>query len=209
MGNSSWHGTRVAGILGAISNNDTGIAGMTWSGWILPVRVLGKCGGYDSDIIAGMAWAAGLAVEGVPNNPYPARIINMSLGAVGSCSSSYQQVVDELVGLGMLIVVSAGNEGGPVDAPANCAGVAAIAGLRQAGTKVGLQQSRARDCPERAGRQLRQPHRPAVPVLDRDHLQHRHDGAGGEYLHRRDELQHRHQLLGPDRLRDRRASCSP
>lgn len=138
VGNSSWHGTRVAGILGAISNNDAGIAGMTWGGWILPVRVLGKCGGYDSDIIAGMAWAAGLAVEGVPDNPYPARIINMSLGAVGSCSSSYQQVVDELVDLGILVVVSAGNEGGPVDAPANCAGVAAIAGLRQAGTKVGF-----------------------------------------------------------------------
>ena len=138
VANSSWHGTRVAGILGAISNNGAGIAGMTQSGWVLPVRVLGKCGGYDSDIIAGMAWAAGLTVDGVPNNPYPARILNLSLGAVGACPASYQQVVDQLVTLGMLVVVSAGNEGGPVDAPANCAGVAAIAGLRQIGTKVGF-----------------------------------------------------------------------
>ncbi len=138
VANSSWHGTRVAGILGAISNNGAGIAGMTQSGWVLPVRVLGKCGGYDSDIIAAMAWAAGLTVDGVPNNPYPARILNLSLGSVGSCPASYQQVVDELVGLGVLIVVSAGNEGGPVDAPANCAGVATIAGLRQIGTKVGF-----------------------------------------------------------------------
>jgi serine protease len=137
VANSSWHGTRVAGILGAISNNGAGIAGMTQSGWVLPVRVLGKCGGYDSDIIAGMAWAAGLTVDGVPSNPYPARILNLSLGAVGACPASYQQVVDQLVTLGVLIVVSAGNEGGPVDAPANCAGVAAIAGLRQIGTKVG------------------------------------------------------------------------
>ena len=136
--NSSWHGTRVAGILAAIANNATGIAGMTWSGWVLPVRVLGKCGGYDSDILAAMAWAAGNHVDGAPQNPYPARIINMSLGAVGSCPQSYQDVVDELVAEGILIVVSAGNEGGPVDAPANCAGVAAVAALRQVGTKVGF-----------------------------------------------------------------------
>jgi serine protease len=136
--NSSWHGTRVAGILGAITNNQTGIAGMTWSGWILPVRVLGKCGGYDSDIIAAMAWAAGMHVAGVPDNPYPARVLNMSLGAAGSCPAPYQQIVDELVVAGVLVVVSAGNEGGPVDAPANCIGVAGIAGLRQVGTKVGF-----------------------------------------------------------------------
>jgi serine protease len=136
--NSSWHGTRVAGILGALTNNSVGIAGMTWSGWILPVRVLGKCGGYDSDILAGMAWAAGMSVEGVPDNPYPARIINMSLGAVGSCPESYQQLLEQLVSAGVLVVASAGNEGGPVDAPANCTGVAGITGLREVGTKVGF-----------------------------------------------------------------------
>jgi serine protease len=138
VSNSSWHGTRVAGILGAITNNQTGIAGMAWSGWILPVRVLGKCGGYDSDIIAAMAWAAGMHVTGVPDNPYPARVLNMSLGAAGSCPAAYQQIVDELVVASVLVVVSAGNEGGPVDAPANCIGVAGIAGLRQVGTKVGF-----------------------------------------------------------------------
>jgi serine protease len=137
VANSSWHGTRTAGILGAITNNQAGIAGMTWQGWIEPVRVLGKCGGYDSDILAGMAWAAGNPVNGVPENPYPAQIINMSLGAAGSCPQSYQQMVDELVAEGVLVVVAAGNEGGPVDAPANCSGVAGVAGLRQVGTKVG------------------------------------------------------------------------
>ena len=138
VANSSWHGTRVAGILGAITNNATGIAGLTWSGWVLPVRVLGKCGGYDSDILAGMAWAAGFPIDGVPANPYPARIFNMSLGATGSCPQSYQELVDQLVSAGVLVVVAAGNEGGPVDAPANCIGVAAVAGLRQVGTKVGF-----------------------------------------------------------------------
>jgi serine protease len=139
--NSSWHGTRTAGILGAITNDQVGIAGLTWEGWIEPVRVLGKCGGYDSDILAGMAWAAGIPVSGVPLNPYPARIINMSLGEVGQdCQQNfpaYLQMIDELLGAGVLVVVSAGNEGGPVDVPANCAGAVAVAGLRQVGTKVG------------------------------------------------------------------------
>ena len=134
---SSWHGTRVAGILGAITNNSLGIAGVTWNGQILPVRALGVCGGADSDIITGMMWAAGMAVNGVPTNATPARIINMSLGGTGPCPQSYQDVVDQITALGVLIVVSAGNEGGPVDAPANCAGVAGVAGLRHAGTKVG------------------------------------------------------------------------
>ncbi len=136
-GNSTWHGTRVAGVLGALSDNDLGIAGMTWSGWLLPVRVIGKCGGADSDVESGMLWAAGVPVAGYPTNPYPARIINLSLGAAGSCPQSYQSVINQLLTLGVLVVASAGNDGGPVAAPANCTGVAAVAGLRALGTKVG------------------------------------------------------------------------
>ena len=134
---SSWHGTRVSGILGALSNNGVGIAGMTWSAWLLPVRVLGKCGGTDLDIIAGMLWAAGIPVSGAPDNPYPARIENMSLGAPGSCLQIYIDTISQLAAKGVLVVVSAGNEGGPVASPANCAGAAGVAGLRHAGTKVG------------------------------------------------------------------------
>lgn len=135
--NSSWHGTRVAGLIGAATNNATGLAAAAWSTWILPLRVLGKCGGFDTDIIAAMRWAAGLSVAGVPNNPYPARIINLSLGGQGACTSAYQAAIDEVTALGVLIVASAGNEGGPTSAPANCNGVLAVAGLRHAGTKVG------------------------------------------------------------------------
>jgi serine protease len=134
---SSWHGTRTAGILGALTNNGTGIAGMTWQGQILPVRVLGKCGGQDSDIIRAMLWAAGVVVPGVPANPTPAKIINMSLGGSGSCPSSYQDVINQITAKGVLVVVSAGNQNGPVDTPANCTGVAGVAGLRHVGTKVG------------------------------------------------------------------------
>jgi len=136
--NSSWHGTRVAGILGALSNNATGITGITWQPKILPVRVLGKCGGVDSDILDAMRWAAGLHVTGVPDNANPAQIINMSLGGQGACSSAEQTVISEVVAAGVTVVISAGNEGGPVDSPANCVGVAGIAGIRQVGTKVGF-----------------------------------------------------------------------
>jgi serine protease len=137
-GNSSWHGTRVMGVLGAITNNDVGIAGMTWNPYLLPVRALGKCGGLDSEIITGIQWAVGLPISGVPDNPYPADIINLSLGGQGSaCTSDYTNLINTLTGMGVLVVASAGNESGPVDIPANCPGVLAVAGLRNIGTKVG------------------------------------------------------------------------
>ena len=138
VSDSSWHGTRTAGILGAIANNSTGVAGISWGAKLLPVRVLGKCGGLDSDILDGMRWAAGLHVDGVPDNTHPAQIINMSLGGTGKCTSAEQIVINEVLAVGVLVVVSAGNEGGPVDSPANCVGVAGIAGLRNVGTKVGF-----------------------------------------------------------------------
>ena len=65
---SRWHGTAMAGIIAANANNATGIAGINWNAKILPVRVVGKCGGYESDIIDGMRWAVGIPVAGVPNN---------------------------------------------------------------------------------------------------------------------------------------------
>jgi serine protease len=99
--------------------------------------VLGKCGGFDSDIIAAMRWAAGLPVPGTPVNPTPAKILNLSLGGSGSCTSSYRQAISDLTAAGVLIVAAAGNEHGPVDTPANCAGVLAVGGLRHIGTKVG------------------------------------------------------------------------
>jgi serine protease len=134
---SSWHGTRVAGIIGARTNNSEGMAGTTWQPWILPVRVLGKCGGFDSDILAAMLWSAGIHVDGVPDNQYPARIENLSLGSIDACPLAYIDVIQALAARGTLVVASAGNEGGPVGSPANCPGAVGVAGLRHAGTKVG------------------------------------------------------------------------
>jgi len=136
---SSWHGTQVAGVIGAVTDNAYGMASVARAVRILPVRVLGKCGGFDSDIIAGMRWAAGLDVPGVPANANPARIINLSLGAEGGCSIAYRQVVADLNARGVVIVASAGNSvGHAAGAPANCNGVIAVAGLRHVGTKVGF-----------------------------------------------------------------------
>ncbi|MCB1910060.1 MAG: S8 family peptidase [Rhodocyclaceae bacterium] len=134
---SSWHGTRVAGIIAAAGNNSLGISGVNWNARVLPLRVLGKCGGFDSDIIAAMRWAAGLSVPGLDLNPTPARIINMSLGGEGACTAAYEQVIQELLSRGVLVVSAAGNETGPVESPANCAAALAVGGLRHIGTKVG------------------------------------------------------------------------
>jgi serine protease len=134
---SSWHGTRTAGIIGALTNNSKGIAGIAPGVVILPVRALGKCGGYLSDVIDAMRWAAGLSVTNVPDNPYPAHIINLSLGSSVPCSAAEQSAVTEILAAGTLIVASAGNDGGPVNAPANCTGVMSVAGLRHNGMKVG------------------------------------------------------------------------
>jgi serine protease len=136
--NSSWHGTRVSGMIAAQTDNAAGVAGIMWSGSLLPVRVLGKCGGLLSDVMEGMRWAAGLHVAGVPDNPNPAQIINLSLGSEGACDSFTQDVVNQVTAAGSLVVVSAGNEGGPVDSPANCQGAMGVLGLRHAGTKVGF-----------------------------------------------------------------------
>ena len=142
---SSWHGTRVVGIYGAITNNDVGIAGMTWGSWILPVRALGKCGGYDSDIIAGIEWAAGISISTaatpVTDNPYPANIVNLSVGGSDACPTAYQDALNTVTGMGVLVVIAAGNASGSVETPANCSalvsGVIAVAGIRNVGTKVG------------------------------------------------------------------------
>lgn len=108
---STWHGTHVAGTVAAMSNNGNGVAGVAWNVNLVPVRVLGKCGGYVSDIADAIRWAAGLTVTGVPANTTPADVINMSLGAgsPGACEVSYQNAINAAYNAGTTIVVAAGN----------------------------------------------------------------------------------------------------
>ncbi|WP_439671491.1 Serine protease, subtilisin family [Cupriavidus necator] len=122
---NSWHGTRVASVLGALTNNAQDIAGVDWNARILPVRVSGRCGALLSDTVDAMRWAGGLSVPNVPANPTPARVVNISLGG-GTCSSIEQQAVTDLNARGVVVVAAAGNERGAVEAPGDCSGVIAV-----------------------------------------------------------------------------------
>jgi subtilisin family serine protease len=133
---SDWHGTHVAGIALADADNGVGIAGIAPLAKLLPVRVIGKCGGTDRDLIDGIRWAAGLEVSGVPVNRNPADVINLSLGGEGSCSGGLQSAVDEITALGVMIVASVGNEAKDASlySPANCFGTATVGALTVSGT---------------------------------------------------------------------------
>ncbi|QSQ29955.1 S8 family peptidase [Xanthomonas translucens] len=136
--NSSWHGTHVAGTIAAVTNNSTGVAGIAFNAKILPVRALGKCGGYTSDIADAITWASGGTVSGVPANTTPAEVINMSLGGSGTCSTTYQNAINAAVGRGTTVVVAAGNSSANVStsSPANCANVISVAATTSSRAKA-------------------------------------------------------------------------
>ncbi|MFH9584737.1 S8 family peptidase [Streptomyces luteogriseus] len=135
---SSWHGTHVAGTIAAATNNGKGVAGIAYGAKISPVRVLGKCGGYDSDIIDAITWASGGTVSGVPANTNVAKVINMSLGGGGACSTATQSAINGAVNRGTSVVVAAGNENQNVSnaSPANCNNVIAVAATNRAGSRA-------------------------------------------------------------------------
>jgi len=107
---SSWHGTHVAGIIGARSNSIGGV-GVAPGVKIQPIRVLGTIGGSSSDMIAAIHWAAGISIGGVPNNPTPARVINLSIGTSTptSCDVGTQAAVRAAWDKGVTPVTAAGN----------------------------------------------------------------------------------------------------
>jgi serine protease len=143
---SSWHGTAIAGIVGAGTNNGRGVASINWRARVLPVRVAGKCGADVGDIIDGMLWAAGQDVcrrsapdasclEFVPRNPNPVRTVTLSFGGSGDCSP-YQPTIDRLRALGVVVVAAAGNQHATPTRPAKCPGVIGVAALNRDGFKA-------------------------------------------------------------------------
>ncbi|MEV8516921.1 S8 family peptidase [Dactylosporangium sp. NPDC051484] len=136
--NSSWHGTHVAGTVAAIGNNGVGVAGVAYNAKVLPVRVLGKCGGTSSDIADAIVWASGGSVAGVPANANPAKVINLSLGGSGACSQTYRRAISSANSRGTTVVVAAGNSNADASGftPANCAGVVTVAALDRAGNRA-------------------------------------------------------------------------
>lgn len=133
---SSWHGTFIAGQIGALTNNAQGIAAVGWAPKVLPVRVAGQCGAFLSDLLDGMRWAAGLAVAGAPVNANPARVVNLSFGGEGACSPAYQSAIDDITAAGSLLVVAAGNGSAPLTRPADCQKVLAVGAVAQSGAKA-------------------------------------------------------------------------
>ncbi|MDQ1119955.1 MULTISPECIES: S8 family peptidase [Pseudoxanthomonas] len=136
--NSSWHGTHVAGTIAAVTNNSKGVAGIAYGAKVLPVRVLGKCGGYDSDIADAIIWASGGTVSGVPANQNPAEVINLSLGGSGACGSTTQSAINSAVSRGTTLVIAAGNDNTNVSnaSPANCNNVIAVGATTSSGARA-------------------------------------------------------------------------
>ena len=139
VSNSSWHGTHVSGTIGAVSDNGIGVAGINQVSKIQPLRVLGKCGGYTSDIADAIRWSAGLPVSGIPNNnPTPDRVVNISLGGSGACDSVTQNAINAAVAAGTVVVVAAGNgnANAPNFTPANCNNVITVAATGHTGSRA-------------------------------------------------------------------------
>lgn len=136
--NSSWHGSHVAGIVAASADNRLGIAGVAYDAQVLPIRVIGKCGGFSSDIADAIRWAAGGSVDGIPNNTAPAQVINLSLGGRGICNTITQEAIDFALDQGSTVIVAAGNEAteAATSTPANCDGVITVAATNRAGERA-------------------------------------------------------------------------
>ena len=137
---SSWHGTHVAGTIAARGNNGSGVIGVAYGAKLVIARVLGRCGGSTSDIADAIVWSAGGTVAGVPANPQPAQVLNMSLGGQYPCSASptTQAAIDSARARGATVVVAAGNAN--LDAagfsPASCNGVISVAAIGDGGSRA-------------------------------------------------------------------------
>jgi serine protease len=136
--NSSWHGTHVAGTIAAVTGNAVGVAGTAFGAKVQPLRVLGKCGGFMSDIADAILWASGAAVPGVPANATPARVINLSLGGAGACDVTTQAAINVARSRGTVVVVAAGNSGADAagHTPANCSGVVTVGAIGRQGARA-------------------------------------------------------------------------
>ena len=140
---SSWHGLSVLGVIAATSNT-IDVTGIDFAARILPIRVLGKCGGAVSDIVEAMRWAVGQSVAGIPDNTNPAKVINLSLSGDGTCSPAEQAAIDIANAAGAVVVVAAGNEGQDITSksPANCRGVVVAGATARNGDRTQLCQFR-------------------------------------------------------------------
>jgi hypothetical protein len=130
--NYAYHGTHVAGIVAAAGTSPGVLSGVAPGTQILPIRALDKYSGDLIDIADAITWGSGgtgyLNPQHAPTsgNPYPADVLNLSLGARGSaCPQTLQNAIDGAVSRGTVVVVSAGNDNESIanNTPANCKNV--------------------------------------------------------------------------------------
>ena len=137
---STWHGTAMASLVAANGNDNFGMTGVDWSARILPIRAIGKCGGRRSDLLDAIRWAAGVDDPVLPDNPTPARIINLSLGIDDACTAADQQAIDDAVANGALIVAAVGNLGRNLDdepsSPTHCNNVLGVTAVDSHGYRA-------------------------------------------------------------------------
>jgi serine protease len=137
-GGDSFHGTHVAGTIGAGTDNGQGIAGLNWNAGLVIARALGRCGGSIVDIMEAAAWMVGARINGVPDvGANKVSVMNLSLGSAGTCSSFEQQIVDFVNGAGTIMVVAAGNDGGAIGSPANCRGTVSVGAVGPTNARTG------------------------------------------------------------------------
>lgn len=138
-GGSTFHGTHVAGTIGARSNDGTGVAGVSWGARIMPIRALDGCAGTGSsfDIIQGIRYAAGLSNDSGTLPSQPAKVINMSFGARGTCDATVVELFTAVRAQGAVVVAAAGNENSSAQhTPASCPNVISVAAVGPLRTKA-------------------------------------------------------------------------
>lgn len=138
-GASSWHGTHVAGTIGAVSGSSAGVVGVAYGAKVQPIRALGSCGGYTSDVADALSWAVGGSISGLPMNRTPADVVNLSLGHSGICGTTFQSALNFAAEQLATVVVSAGNKNSPAagQSPANCEKVITVGATGREGNKAG------------------------------------------------------------------------
>lgn len=136
VADSSWHGTHVAGTIAALGNNNKGVIGGAYNAKILPVRALGKGGGYVLDISNAILWAVNK--HPTISNPNPAKVVNLSLGATAACSTTLQNAINSAVNAGAVVIVAAGNDNGDAanSMPANCSNVISVGAISRDGSRA-------------------------------------------------------------------------
>ena len=137
-GGNSFHGTHVAGIIAA-EHDFIGTAGVAPNVKILPIRALGKDGGTVADLLNAVQWAAGIKISGIPQNKFPASVINLSLGAkeLAPCTPERAAIFDAVIARGITVVVAAGNEGrASLSFPGNCPGVITVVATQALGDRA-------------------------------------------------------------------------